>query len=47
MLGDYRKFKKSIINIKSIAFYIKMAIYIAEGKADYKNHGYESRQQLN
>jgi hypothetical protein len=47
MLGERQKYEKSIMNIKSIAFYIRAINYVVEGKGDYKNHGYESRQQLN
>jgi hypothetical protein len=47
MLGDRYKYGKSIVNIESIVFYMKKINYVAEGKGDYKNHGYESRQQLN
>jgi hypothetical protein len=47
MLGDRYKYGKSIVDIESIGFHITKINYVAEGKGDYKNHGYESRQQLN
>jgi hypothetical protein len=47
MLGDHQKYGKSIVDIESIVFSTTSINYVLESKGDYKNHGYESQQQLN